>query len=334
MNEPKRIVLVDADLITFRYAAASEVRSVSVKHIKSGKEKVFKNRTEFKDMLKAKDFEYKPDDYIITDIQTPSDTSIFIKQLDSLVTKLKEFTWADSIEFYLGKGETFRQRLPFPSPYKGNRKDSIRPINLELFRNYLLKKYNCSLIFDIEVDDMVTIRAYEELEKGNYPIIASVDKDAYQSSGCQILDWTKEEWELVSIPDVGTLYRDETLKSKPIKGTGLKFLAFQCLAGDNADCYSGYELSKVKYGEAKAKKALDDAVTEKEVLEIMIGQFKMLYPEPFEYTDCFGEIHSNQTWYDMLQLYWKAAYMMRFTNDSQTFKDFALSKGLDVESAL
>lgn len=322
----KKILIVDADLIAYRHAAAAEKRTVIVKHLKSGKDKVFDNRTAFKEFLKLKAWEFKEEDYEFTDVQTPQEISVALATIKRLIIKLQEFTWCDSTELYLGGGETFRHKLPLPSPYKNNRAGLLKPIHLEESRKYLTKQWCAEVVKTIETDDIVTIRAYEELAKGNIPIIATVDKDAYQSQGVNILDWTKEEWQLDLIPDVGELRKEKAA----VKGTGLKFLAFQTLAGDNADTYCGYELSQVAYGPTKAMKALQDAKTEQEVVTVLFNEFKRLYPSEFSYVDCHGQSH-DANWQKMLELYWQCAYMKRSKNDDSNIYTFLNSKELKYE---
>ena len=318
----KRILIIDGDLIAYRFAAAGEQRSICVKHIKSSKERIFKTRTAFKEFLAAKDYEYVPEDYTIEDIQTVGNKDFTLSTIQKFIDKMIEFTWADDFEVYLGSGKTHRHYLPLPTPYKGNRKDTLKPLLFEDTRNYLRKKYKAKVIGELEVDDVVTIRSYEELQEGNEPILASIDKDSQQSAGVEVLNYMKDPWELKMIPDVGILYKEKTT----IKGDGLKFLAYQTLAGDDADGYCGYDLSQVKYGPTKAMKALENAQTEKEVLEILISEFKKLYPNEFTYTDCHGVEQVDVNWFDMLQLYWDCAYMKRAWDDNSSFVQFAAER--------
>lgn len=324
--EREKILIIDGDLIAYRYAAAAEERSVIVKHLKTGKEKEFKNRTEFKDLLKEKGMEYKPEAYQIVDVQKPEDVSFALGTIKRLITKLQDFSWCDRTEIYLGSGKTFRHSLPLPTPYKDNRDGLLKPVHLDAARDYMKSKYNAKIISDIEVDDMVTIRAYEELSQNNEPILVSVDKDSYQSQGVVLLNWMHEEWKLEKIPEVGTLYKDKAA----IKGSGLKFLAFQTLAGDNADTYCGYQLSKLKYGPTKAMKALESAKTEQEVMQVLVNEYKRLYPDPVEYTDCHGQ-HHVADWYDLLKLYWQCAYMKRSRKDTGDIKEFCKQRGIEIE---
>lgn len=322
----ERVLIIDADLIAYQYAAANEKRTINVKHLKSGKEKIFKTRTELKTLLKEKEREFKTEDYEIEDVQTAASIRFALRNVKSVIQRLTDHTWADRVELYLGTGKTFRHALALPTPYKDNRDDLIKPLQLADVRKYLQVKHRAQLIKDIETDDMITIRAYEELAKGNYPIIASADKDAQQSQGVEILNFGQEEWQGKVIPTVGSLWKDKTA----YKGDGLKFLALQVLSGDNADTYKGYQLSNVSYGPAKAMKALEKANTEKEILEVLISEFKRLYPEAFEYVDCHGVWHSDADWFDMLQMYWTCAYMKRSADDDSSFIQFAAERGVYV----
>ncbi len=328
----QRILIIDADLIAYRYAAANETRTINAKHLKSGREKIFKTRTELKTLLKSKDMEFKPEDYEIEDIQTAASIRFALRNVKGIIQRLKDHTWADRAELYIGTGKTFRHALALPTPYKDNRDDLIKPLQLADVRRYMQVKHGAQLIKGIETDDMITIRAYEELAKGNYPIIVSADKDAQQSQGIEVLDFTQEEWVGKVIPDVGSLWKVIIGKgpATDIKGDGLKFLAYQVLAGDKADTYCGYKLSQISYGPAKAFKALENAKTEQEVLQVLISEFKRLYPEPFNYTDCHGVEHTEVEWFDMLELYWTCAYMKRSRDDLSSFIQFAAERGVYV----
>lgn len=324
----EKVLIIDGDLIAYRFAAAGEQRSICAKHIKSKKERIFKTRTAFKEYLAEVNFEYVPEDYEIEDIQTVGDAAFTMSTINKFITKMTEFTWADRVEIYLGSGKTFRHALPLPSGYKNNREDSLRPLLLNDTRQYMVNKFGAVILTDtdLEVDDWVTIRSYEELEEGNEPVLVSNDKDAQQSQRIRVLNWQKDPWELKLIPELGTLYKEKTT----IKGDGLRFLAYQTLAGDTADTYCGYELSTLKYGPTKAMNALLTANNEQEVLLVLISEFKRLYPEPFTYTDCHGVVHMNADWFDMLQMYWRCAYMKRSRNDDSDFIAFAKNLGVEV----
>lgn len=321
----KKTLIVDGDLLAYRFAAAAEKRSVIVKHLASGKEKEFPTRTEFKNFLKQAGREYVEDHYSFKDVQTPEDISHPLYGVKKLLNKFKEFTGFDEVEIYLGSGKTFRHDLALPTPYKNNRADLLKPVHLQEVRQYMVDVWRAKMVEKLEVDDVVTIRSYEELYKGNRAILISVDKDSYQSQGITLLNWLNEEWKLEEIPVIGTLRKEKTA----VKGNGLKFLAFQVLAGDNADTYCGYELSNIKYGPTKAMNALVDAKSEQEIINTMVSEFRRLYPEPVTYVDCHG-VEQTKDYMQLLQMYWKVAYMKRGWNDPSDIYDFCMEKGLDI----
>ena len=322
----KVALLIDADLIAYRCAAASETRSIKVTHKKSGDVKIFSTRTEFKKYLKEKNIEYIQDRFEIEDVQTPSQIAIMYNVIDKILNNLQEFTFAEVTEVYLGEGRNFRHELDLPSPYKNNRSDSIKPVYLKQARQHLINKYNAKTCVGEETDDAVTYRAYHWKNKGFESIVSTVDKDAYQSSGCYILDWTKDNWELEEITEVGHLYKDKT----KVKGSGLKFLAVQVLSGDDSDTYWGHELLPPKtYGPTTAAKVFNDCNTSKDVLEALIAEFKRLYPSPVTYTAWNGKTITKD-YLELLQMYWKCACMKRTEDDDLDFIKFAKQYGVEI----
>ena len=322
----KRTVIIDGDLIAYRYAAAAEKRSIIATLKANGNSKEFKNRSELKEFVTKAGFDYDPEHYEIEDVQKAVAKSIALDMVENFIKRIIEFTWADNHEIYLGEGDTFRHALPLPNPYKSNR-DTLKPVHLKAARDFLCKKYGAKVITNgLETDDVITIRAYDYLNIGEEVVLCSVDKDSYQTQGCIVFNWLgePEEWKLEEIPDVGELRKEKS----SIKGSGLKFLAYQVLAGDDADTYCGYDLSEVKYGPTKAMNALKDAETEQEIMQILFSEFKMLYPKKFKYKDCHGKTQEGD-WLQQLQLYWQCAYMKRSLNDPSDIFDFMNERGID-----
>lgn len=311
-----KYLFVDGDILAFRSAAAAEERKIEVEHIKSQRKKIFKTRTEFKEFLNAKNFEYKPEDYNIRDFQIADDLANCLHTVKVTLQKIKDVVKPDVTEIYLGAGETFRHRLPLPSPYKAGRDNVARPLLLSDCREYLIERHGAECITDIEADDMLSIRAYEEKEKGNTSVIATLDKDANQAQGIYVYNWVKETAPRL-IPSIGSLWQEKT----DYQGEGLLWLAYQALAGDKADTYKGYELSKVRYGPKKAYDALAGCQTATEVYDTLQVEFRKLYPEESTYIDCHGN-KAICNWWTMLELYWQCAYMKRSKGDTMNLFRF------------
>ena len=322
----KTILIVDGDLVAYLNAAAIEKRKVKVTHKPSGRMKEFGTRTEFKDSLKKKDFVFKPDDYEYEDIQIPGNFALVEKNVGNLFAKFKEICWPDEIEVYQGEPcVLFRNELPLPTPYKDNR-GATKPLMLADTQQLLYNKYKAKPVRYIETDDMLTIRAYEELDKGNNPIIATIDKDAMQSQGVSVLNWNDDIPRANLIHSLGEVHKHKTT----YKGSGLKFLAYQTLAGDPTDTYKPYHLSAITYGPARAYNAVVNCKTEQEVLLAIISEYKRMFPSKLNYTAHNG-VEILADWKLMLRLYWQCSYMMRSHADKSNFWDYASKYGIRKE---
>jgi len=317
------ILLVDADTVAFRAAAVCEKRSVDVTHIPSGKVKTFKTRTEFKTRLTEKNGDLDSlKDYSFTDVQTPESVANALQAAKSIMTKIFTSIEPDDMIVYIGGKDNFREKLPLPSKYKGNRGDMLRPILLDEVKGYITRKYKAKSPVGIEADDAINIRGYEELAKGNSVIIASNDKDTFQSEGLKMFDYTKEKPFIFDIPTIG----DIKVKGAECKGAGLKFFAYQLLCGDTTDNYKPTEICKARFGATSAFKLIQPLQTQPEILDAVVQKYREWYPDIVTYTAWDGkEITTN--WEGMLDIYFACAYMHRKKNDTTTWKEFFKERG-------
>lgn len=322
----KLVALVDADVVAFRAAAATEKREVQVLHKPSGKVKTFDTRTEFKERLIEKGTLDQLEDYTFTDTQTPTIFKITQNTVDSLVNKIREALEPDTLELYVGGKGNFRDNLPLPSKYKGNRDTMLRPLNLKETKRYLYKKLGAEVVNGIEVDDMVSIRAYEELAKGNTPVICTNDKDTNQAEGVYVYDWTTEGSSPILIPELGYV---KLTKNNVVKGEGLKFFASQLILGDASDGYKPTEASTARFGAKSAFKLLDPLVDSKNVLEAVIELYKGWYPDIVTYKT-WDDKEITTDWEGMLDIYYGCAYMLRSRNDKTTWKEFFKERGANL----
>ncbi len=317
------VLLIDGDVLSYRPAAASEVRSIKVTHNSSGVEKSFKTRTEFKALLKAKDKLGTLDKYTIEDVQTPSPISHCLHSINTTLRSLENALFPDKTEIWLSGKENFRNNLLLPTQYKAARGDMLRPLLLEQAKDYMLSQHKAKRATGIEADDILNIRAYEELAKGNKPIIVTNDKDAMQSEGVFLYDYTKDHPEVFEVPTIGYLTKDKST----IKGCGLKFFAFQLLNGDPTDGFCPTDLVDVRYGAVSAFKDLNDLEFADEILRKVISKYKEWYPEPFRYTAWNG-VEVNATWETVLDNIFRCGYMKRSWNDPSDWRLFFAERGV------
>ncbi len=324
----KRIAIFDADVLAFRASAAAEQRKVEVTHSPSNKTKVFKTRTEFKDYLKLNDFEFNPDDYVFRDIQIAEEVHIPMKVLKHQILNIQDELWADEIKLFISGQDNFRDSLPLPSKYKGQRTDSIKPLLLKSCRSYLKNYHGARTVNGHETDDALIYTGYEYLKKGYEVIIVTNDKDANAYSGLMIYNYTEENPKVLEIPQLGFLRIDE--KTKKLKGQGFLWYCAQMLIGDVVDNYKPTELTDAKFGDASAFKILKDCTSEQEALSVVISKYKEWYPKSFVYTDWSGK-QIESSWEHMLNLYHSCARMMETRTDSLIAYDFFKRYGVELK---
>lgn len=308
----KTITIWDGDLLTFRIASALERRAVNVTHLATGREKEFKNRTEFKALLKSQGRTFYPDDYLIEDLQYPQPLKNVTNTIKNKVESTNAKLFADESIICLSGLTNFRDRLRLPSRYKGNREDVIRPIHLDAAKIWALKNFKSVAADDKEADDEQIILGYEYLNKGYDVILCGADKDAFAYSDLSLYDFTKDDSEVFKIPKFGEIHYDEAMKK--VKGHGFLWFCFQWVNGDATDHFKPVECNGAKYGEMSALKLLKDCKNEKEALETVVNQYKKWYPTEFEYED-FEYEKQKADHKVMLDLYFKCCRMMQTPYD-------------------
>lgn len=210
-----------------------------------------------------------------------------IEYLEDTITRIKEAVGdVTSTEFYLtGKGN-FRFDIATVKPYKGNRKDD-KPFYLPSVRKLLEVKYGAIVVDDMEADDMLAIRAEEEMSRRCPVTIASRDKDLRQVS-CYQYSWElgkQPEWGPELVDYIGNLdakFSDKILKNgeqsqaiKKLSGTGLKWFYAQCITGDSTDNIPGLEGK----GASLAYELLNDTQDEEQMFRAVLGAYKDKYAE-------------------------------------------------------
>lgn len=313
----KKLVVVDADTIVFRSAAVAEQRTVEVEHLPSGRKKVYNNRTGFKKAMLEKGFQIKPEEFKFTDIQEPEPVENCLYNIKIQANNILEmFSDADVI-FVAGDSNNFRLELPLPTRYKSNRDGMLRPVLLKEAREYFVKKFNAKSAEGCEADDLANILAYEGLHKGKEAILLSPDKDAKQSVGLKLFDYTNPNKGIVHIQN----WHDIELVKGDFKSYGIPFFCYQMTRGDKVDCVTPYELTGKQFGDAGAYKLLSDCKTPRQCLEAVARKFQEWYPEPVTYRAWDKQEHTKD-WKDLLQLYFSSVYMLRDETDETTAEEF------------
>lgn len=311
------IALFDFDIITFHASAAVEKRTVEVSDHKTGRTKIFKTRTTFKDLLKEKDIEFDPERWTFQDIQVAEPEAHAFQIVKSMVKKHKNSVGATDMEGYVGDGPSnFRLLLDLPEKYKGNRDDLMRPLLLKDTKKYALENYPGGLVKNYEVDDHLVVRYHQLVEAGHDPVIISLDKDSKGCVGTKFYDWTQPFPEIVSIEPWGFL--NHIKEKNKVDGLGLNFFMYQMLHEDAADGYGVNDLHKQRFGAASVVKYLNQAKNVNDLFQLTEDKYKEWFPEPLTYVTWKGDT-VTKNYEELLELYFDCVYMHRKINDKTTF---------------
>lgn len=327
--------VLDIDWVKYTAASVGETRTVLVKHLPTGREKEFTNRTEFwgrgkkttgwlgeqNEIRIEKGLEpFTADEFEITDVQTPEPIENVLHTVKLMVETALNESGATSYKAILGKGDSFRVERSTLMEYKGNRKDSLKPLLLDDVIEYIIKKYNPIIVEDIEADDMCVMECYG---KDNHFIIG-VDKDHY-AQPVKFYNVNKPEEGIVDGNQFGKLWIDEKGK---VRGVGRMFLYFQIASGDSADNYKANCFSNTKWGDKSAYNALVDCTNDKEAWEALVKIYKKLYPEPKIVVGWRGD-EIDIDWLYVLEENFTMARMLRYDGDEILVKDILDKYGID-----
>lgn len=317
----KKVVVLDGDCLVYRAAAANESRSIRVTHKQTGQITTHAHRTAFKEHIREV---FLIDEFEVEDVQEAEDLSFALHGIKVTIENICKTCNADDYIIYLSGSSNFRDRLPLPTKYKGNRVGNIRPLQLKDCRQYLIHQHNAKLAIDCEADDMLAQMAY--LGSKNKEIryyICTNDKDAY-SSDSWLYNWTKMD-KPIRIKGLGHLELDDKGK---VRGQGRKFLWWQIAAGDPVDFFKPSELSGKKFGDISAYKLLKDLKTDRECVEALIKLYKSWYSPTITYTAWDGVEHTKCP-LDMLDMYAACAHMRRWEGDVFEIRKVMANLGID-----
>lgn len=315
----KTICVIDGDLLAFKSAAANETRSIEALHNPTGRTKVFKHRTEFKETIDLEKFPL--DTFTITDKQEAADLSYALHTVKKMIEGICKVCKTDQYEIYLSGSDNFRDKLPLPSKYKGGREGLMRPLQLPEVKDYLINIHKAEVVTG-EADDKISIRQYDGVKSKTKIIGCSTDKDSLGTDGW-IYNWDTMEKPML-VKGLGELHIDDKGK---VRGQGSKWKYLQWIVGDMIDGLNPCELAKVKFGEKGGYKALVDLQTDKECWQAVHDLYLKWYPESVEYIDQNG-VKCCADYLDIAQVYWDSIHMLRWEGDKVNIRDVMRRMGV------
>ena len=326
------LLVFDYDTLLYPVGFATETRYLKVTHKASGREKTFKNRTEFWGVGKkiggwleglnqerAKDGlnTFSRDEFIVEDVQVAGPLENTLHSLKIGIQRTLDHLGSKEYLGYIGEGESFRLGRSTLMKYKGNRDNALRPLQKEEMIDYLISHHNGKGVRSLEADDWVNITSIAE---GGIAI--SNDKDTL---GCPTRSYnpSKPENGVIDGKCLGELFKNFRTDSKgnekfkDVKGFGRKFFYFQVLAGDPVDNYKPNCMSDVEFGDVSAYEALEHCKTDQECFKAIADVYKRLYPEEKVVKGWRGE-DITINWMYVLNEMWDMARMLRSEDDFVT----------------
>lgn len=366
----------DFDTPVWKACANMETKFIKVKHKEGGWEEELKNISTFKGLgkgikkgswLDLKNVErevegkepYKVEDFEVTDharLKMDRDKAIDQAKVQ-IYMKLKQLRQQfriPRIKVHLGSGKCFRHDLDLVRPYKGNRKETSRPLILDEIRDWVVKELDHEVAKEgFEADDriehygIIGYSNYLKTGKFNHIVLAS-DKDA-KNNPKLLVDPDTHTGEdnplkgkfkfpqamliLDSSKDCGDIGIIQKTNSADYKFYGFKGLLWQAfLSGDGADNYNSLTHLKqnLNFGDESAYRLLKPCKTSKEALQVTIDKFAELLPYGVQYVSHKGEELDVDTM-TYMNTYFKVAYMTRSYNDQMDF--YKLCEAMKVDTS-
>lgn len=282
-NKQDKVLIVDSDILSFRCASVCESK-YEYTH-SNGDVYNVKSKTAFKTYCLENNLDY--DSFTCEPKQVADPISYCLKTVKDSLKKVMEFVGATHYEMYLGGSDNFRLKIPTPMEYKASRSDMLRPLLLNPVKEYLIKYKGAKQIKGSEADDVVSHRMRTLNKQGIRCIAYSVDKDIYQNVDYDLMvyDPAKEDI-IVSKKGVGDIWETK----QGIKGSGLKWLIFQVLLGDEVDGFTPKGFFKKRYADKSFYKDFNDCKTEVEVLDKFVEVARRLVPRNVTYTSFTGQL--------------------------------------------
>lgn len=199
-------------------------------------------------------------------IDVPQSNSAVEKYVKETIESIIEATGATEIMCYLSKGKNFRFDRATIQPYKGNRRDFVKPYHWATVGEVIQKLYPTTICEGFEADDFL---ARDQDIENRSTVLCSRDKDLRGVGGLHY-QWSAgdkcPEVEMYWLPNI-----DAT-----------RWFYTQLLTGDSTDNILGCatrqpdkngKLRRKGVGKGTATKLLASASTESDMFRIVAGEY-------------------------------------------------------------
>lgn len=182
-------IIVDADPILYTAGAAAEQREHDIiwEDDKGGMHRSMlkEDPRAFVKQIKADGGKIVERELMIHPKPWPFCAMLVRSVVGGIRRRCETYLKTDKVEWELilsGEGN-FRNGIATVTPYKGSRKDKLKPHWYPNIRQYLIDSFDAIVVDGIEADDEVSIRMNEARSLGDKAILATIDKDLDQIEG-------------------------------------------------------------------------------------------------------------------------------------------------------
>lgn len=252
------LALIDGDVLVYQAGFASQKTCPYVSH--DDVDIYFDHHVKKKDLEDFLESCENQNDFNINNYIIAGNINQAYFYIDNIIKSILLNVGTDEYKIFItasNDSTNFRKRIATIKPYKGNRAKAARPIHYEALREYLLTKWNATLVYAEEADDRLGIEQWRtfytsplDTMEDSATIICSIDKDLRMIPGLHynISNQTKD-----------FITEEEALRN----------FYKQMLTGDAVDNIPGI----YGIGKARAEKILRDCVTEEEMYEAVLSAY-------------------------------------------------------------
>lgn len=334
-------VVIDGDWLLYNISSTCENSYIEVRDCETSMPQRYKNITEFRKTIPKDESSTVRDDYIIDEkkeLKSPTSFTTGVFSLKSKIEKIRRQSKAKKVIIALAGTSNFRDRIPLPVKYKGQR-TSPKPLIFYDLRQYVEKHHVVDIAIDQEADDILSINQYKNKDTAK-SISCTLDKDNRSIPG-YLYNPTSET--ITYIEGLGSFELDESTTKKKIMGYGRCFEYIQWITGDSVDFYHPQDLLSQKCIEnnqsnlTKVKKKLSATVvykqvkdfkTDKEWLKYINDLYYSWYKDLKWYKTWDGQLIKNVDYIDILQCYVDCVHMRRWDNDRIDIRKVLKDQGI------
>lgn len=246
-----KLVLIDQDIVAFSSACAAEKRFYQLSGAKYRTKKELYEATLGTSTPKPLDRSRIDAELEVVVEPEPAsharqNARMLLQSILDACAPVKEYRG------YLTGPGNFRYKLATIQPYKGNRKESSKPVWLGEVRKFLKDECATEEVCGVEADDKLAV---EFLKDPSNTLLASKDKDFRQLPNLTMWTWQTKEF----------------ITATPVEAN--RSFWKQVLTGDATDSILGCK----GIGDAKAEKLLGSVTNEKLMLTVVYAEYMKVY---------------------------------------------------------